>query len=135
MRAFRLLTSPNPGYIHTMTLASPGAVKTYRDEFPIFRHSTYLNSCSLGAISVRARAGQRVPRSLGESRRPGVVRDLVGRPHGSPDAVWAADRRAGRGDRAAPAHLGRALRGRGVARLRHPREGRRHEHGLPDDRV
>jgi selenocysteine lyase/cysteine desulfurase len=39
-----------------MTLASPGAVKTYRDEFPIFRHSTYLNSCSLGALSVRARA-------------------------------------------------------------------------------
>ena len=39
-----------------MTLASPGAVKTYRDEFPIFRHSTYLNSWSLGALSVRARA-------------------------------------------------------------------------------
>ena len=39
-----------------MTLASPEAVKTYRDEFPIFRHSTYLNSCSLGALSVRARA-------------------------------------------------------------------------------
>ncbi|HEX6644031.1 MAG TPA: aminotransferase class V-fold PLP-dependent enzyme [Gemmatimonadales bacterium] len=39
-----------------MTLASPGAVKTLRDEFPIFRHSTYLNSCSLGALSVRARA-------------------------------------------------------------------------------
>ena len=39
-----------------MTLASPEAVKTYRAEFPIFRHSTYLNSCSLGALSVRARA-------------------------------------------------------------------------------
>ena len=39
-----------------MTLATPGAVQTYRDEFPIFRHSTYLNSCSLGALSVRARA-------------------------------------------------------------------------------
>jgi selenocysteine lyase/cysteine desulfurase len=39
-----------------MTLASPDAVKTCRDEFPIFRHSTYLNSCSLGALSVRARA-------------------------------------------------------------------------------
>ncbi|HLS47279.1 MAG TPA: aminotransferase class V-fold PLP-dependent enzyme [Gemmatimonadales bacterium] len=39
-----------------MPLASPSAVKTYRDEFPIFRHSVYLNSCSLGALSVRARA-------------------------------------------------------------------------------
>ena len=28
----------------------------YRDEFPIFRHSIYLNSCSLGALSKRARA-------------------------------------------------------------------------------
>ena len=28
----------------------------YRDEFPIFRHSVYLNSCSLGALSRRSRA-------------------------------------------------------------------------------
>ncbi len=28
----------------------------YRDEFPIFRHTTYLNSCSLGALSTRGRA-------------------------------------------------------------------------------
>lgn len=28
----------------------------YRDEFPIFRSSIYLNSCSLGALSTRARA-------------------------------------------------------------------------------
>jgi kynureninase len=28
----------------------------YRDEFPIFRHTTYLNSCSLGALSLRVRA-------------------------------------------------------------------------------
>jgi selenocysteine lyase/cysteine desulfurase len=27
----------------------------YRDEFPIFRHSIYLNSCSLGALSLRTR--------------------------------------------------------------------------------
>src|SRR5690606_32043404 len=52
----RILTSLHPGYIHPMPLASPSAVKTYRDEFPIFRHSVYLNSCSLGALSVRARA-------------------------------------------------------------------------------
>jgi selenocysteine lyase/cysteine desulfurase len=28
----------------------------YRDEFPIFRHAIYLNSCSLGALSRRSRA-------------------------------------------------------------------------------
>ena len=28
----------------------------YREEFPIFRHSVYLNSCSLGALSRRSRA-------------------------------------------------------------------------------
>jgi selenocysteine lyase/cysteine desulfurase len=42
-----------------MTSASAPAVapaKSYREEFPIFRHSIYLNSCSLGALSVRARA-------------------------------------------------------------------------------
>ena len=51
-----------------MTLASPGAVKTYRDEFPIFRHSTYLNSCSLGALSVRARAQVNAYLDLWENR-------------------------------------------------------------------
>ncbi|MGH7536818.1 MAG: aminotransferase class V-fold PLP-dependent enzyme [Gemmatimonadales bacterium] len=30
--------------------------RDYRAEFPIFRHTTYLNSCSLGALSVRSRA-------------------------------------------------------------------------------
>ncbi|HEU5048734.1 MAG TPA: aminotransferase class V-fold PLP-dependent enzyme [Gemmatimonadales bacterium] len=39
-----------------MTLATPAAEGIYRDEFPIFRHSVYLNSCSLGALSLRARA-------------------------------------------------------------------------------
>ena len=28
---------------------------SFRDEYPIFRHSIYLNSCSLGALSMRAR--------------------------------------------------------------------------------
>jgi len=36
-------------------LQTPLAVR-YRDEFPIFRHSVYLNSCSLGALSRRSRA-------------------------------------------------------------------------------
>lgn len=39
-----------------MTLTSAAPATGYRDEFPIFRHSIYLNSCSLGALSVRARA-------------------------------------------------------------------------------
>ncbi len=36
-------------------LAASLAVR-YRDEFPIFRQSIYLNSCSLGALSRRSRA-------------------------------------------------------------------------------
>ncbi len=40
----------------TITAPAVGAVGNYRDEFPIFRHSTYLNSCSLGALSGRTRA-------------------------------------------------------------------------------
>ena len=36
-------------------LATSLAVR-YREEFPIFRHSVYLNSCSLGALSRRSRA-------------------------------------------------------------------------------
>lgn len=39
-----------------MTASSAAPVGTFRDEFPIFRHSVYLNSCSLGALGVRARA-------------------------------------------------------------------------------
>lgn len=39
----------------TATAAAP-LLARYRDEFPIFRHTTYLNSCSLGALSLRARA-------------------------------------------------------------------------------
>ncbi|MBA2628393.1 MAG: aminotransferase class V-fold PLP-dependent enzyme [Gemmatimonadales bacterium] len=40
----------------TVTAPAPGLAQLYRDEFPIFRHSIYLNSCSLGALSRRARA-------------------------------------------------------------------------------
>jgi selenocysteine lyase/cysteine desulfurase len=39
-----------------MTAAPAVALARYRDEFPIFRHRRYLNSCSLGALSVRTRA-------------------------------------------------------------------------------
>jgi kynureninase len=43
-----------------MTAASPGlSLARYRDEFPIFRHTRYLNSCSLGALSERTHAAMR----------------------------------------------------------------------------
>ena len=39
-----------------MTATSPALSLTrYRNEFPIFRHTRYLNSCSLGALSERSR--------------------------------------------------------------------------------
>jgi selenocysteine lyase/cysteine desulfurase len=40
------MTSPAPARV---------ATESYRERFPIFRHSVYLNSCSLGALSLRAR--------------------------------------------------------------------------------
>ncbi len=40
----------------TSTARAPAAALSHRDQFPIFRHSIYLNSCSLGALSLRARA-------------------------------------------------------------------------------
>lgn len=40
-----------------MTATAPvNRLARYRDEFPIFERTTYLNSCSLGALSRRARA-------------------------------------------------------------------------------
>ncbi len=38
------------------TLAASVPTRDYRAEFPVFRHTRYLNSCSLGALSVRSRA-------------------------------------------------------------------------------
>lgn len=38
------------------TRPAPASVAGYRDEFPIFTHSIYLNSCSLGALARRTRA-------------------------------------------------------------------------------
>ena len=37
------------------TVAAPAPPRDYRAEFPVFRHSIYLNSCSLGALSLRSR--------------------------------------------------------------------------------
>ena len=40
-----------------MTATAPAhALARYREQFPIFHHATYLNSCSLGAPSLRTRA-------------------------------------------------------------------------------
>jgi selenocysteine lyase/cysteine desulfurase len=39
-----------------MPLAAPAPPRDYRAEFPIFRRTIYLNSCSLGALSTRSRA-------------------------------------------------------------------------------
>lgn len=40
-----------------MTVSAPAdRFSALRDQFPIFRHTTYLNSCSLGALSQRTRA-------------------------------------------------------------------------------
>jgi selenocysteine lyase/cysteine desulfurase len=39
-----------------MAIAAPAPPRDYRAEFPIFRRSIYLNSCSLGALSLRSRA-------------------------------------------------------------------------------
>src|SRR5262245_39832001 len=37
------------------TVAAPAPPRDYRAEFPVFRHSIYLNSCSLGPLSLRSR--------------------------------------------------------------------------------
>ncbi len=49
---------PRPYYIGTpmsVAIAAAHPLVKYREEFPVFRHSIYLNSCSLGALSCRAR--------------------------------------------------------------------------------
>jgi len=38
-----------------MPTTAPAPPRDYRAEFPIFRRSVYLNSCSLGALSTRSR--------------------------------------------------------------------------------
>ncbi len=54
-----------------MTLApasAPARPRDYRAEFPIFRDAIYLNSCSLGALSVRSRARVNQALDLWETR-------------------------------------------------------------------
>jgi selenocysteine lyase/cysteine desulfurase len=52
-----------------MTAAAPAApFARYRDEFPIFRHARYLNTCSLGAVSTRTRAAMTEYLDLWERR-------------------------------------------------------------------
>src|SRR5918999_4837378 len=65
--------SPSPAlsplYSPHMTLApAPAPARDYRAEFPIFRDSIYLNSCSLGALSGRSRARVNQCLDLWESR-------------------------------------------------------------------
>jgi kynureninase len=51
-----------------MPVAAPAPPRDYRAEFPIFRRSIYLNSCSLGALSTRSRAKVDQYLDLWESR-------------------------------------------------------------------
>ncbi len=39
----------------SVAAAPAHALLRYRDEFPVFGHAKYLNSCSLGALSKRSR--------------------------------------------------------------------------------
>ena len=92
-----------------------------RGEFPIFAHTTYLNSCSQGALSHRVRARVRgVPRRLGrERRRVGALGRA--RRGGARGVRAAAARRAGRARRHDLRHAGRErdrLRARPAARGR-----------------
>src|SRR3990172_1652605 len=50
--------APRPKYIASpmsVAPAPPHQLVSYREEFPIFRKSIYLNTCSLGALSQRSR--------------------------------------------------------------------------------
>jgi len=60
-----------PLYSPPMTLApapAPARSRDYRAEFPIFRDTIYLNSCSLGALSTRSRIRVNQCLDLWESR-------------------------------------------------------------------
>jgi kynureninase len=50
--------------------------RRYRDEFPIFRHTIYLNSCSLGALSHRSRARMNEYLDVWERRGAGAWYDV-----------------------------------------------------------
>lgn len=51
-----------------ITTTAPAPTRDYRAEFPVFRHSIYLNSCSLGALSARSRARVNACLDLWETR-------------------------------------------------------------------
>jgi kynureninase len=55
---------------------APAPPRDYRAEFPIFRHSVYLNTCSLGALSVRSRARVNQFLDLWEQRGAAAWYDL-----------------------------------------------------------
>ena len=54
----------------TRDVVRHGRLLTYRDEFPLLASSTYLNTCSLGALSVRSR--RRLDEFLGQWDRLGA---------------------------------------------------------------
>ncbi len=82
-----------------MTLApAPALPRDYRAEFPIFRESLYLNSCSLGALSGRSRARVNQCLDLWETRGAaawydvwwaalGELRTRYGRVIGAPEGT------------------------------------------------
>ena len=83
-----------------MATAAPAPPRDYRAEFPIFRHSIYLNSCSLGALSRRSRARVDEFLDLWESRGAAAwydvwwaalteLRSRYGRLIGAPDGAVA----------------------------------------------
>ncbi len=60
---------PRPSTLYSlMPNPDPMAIPTCRDEFPIYQHSVYLNSCSLGALSIRTRRKINQYLDLWESR-------------------------------------------------------------------
>ena len=92
-----------PLYSPPMTLApapAPVRPRDYRAEFPIFRDTIYLNSCSLGALSARSRARVNECLDLWEQRGAAAwydvwwaaleeLRGRYGRVIGAPDGALA----------------------------------------------
>ena len=93
------LPASRASILSTMATAAPAPPRDYRAEFPIFRRSIYLNSCSLGALSLRSRARVNEFLDLWETRGASAwYDDLVGGAGRAAVALRTADRGAG-GDR------------------------------------
>ena len=106
-------------YDHGRSLPHPLA--QWRAEFPILERTTYLNSCSLGALSRASR--RRIEAHLDQwetARRGQLVRHLVGRPRGAAQPAGGPDRRGRRRDRPAPLDVEHPRRGRLAARHQRP---------------